>query len=254
MFLNKDSLDEASFREYRRTLLGSTPKHIVIDDLFDSERLNAVLDILRQEERWQTQKHAYSALYVNDSQWQASDESERFVQRDVWQRRLPVNNQEHASNRLDATSLSDTCVAEQFLLFLRSGQFMSLLSRIFKVVITDINVANPSINTNYFRLAPADFVKQHADDSPSREVCMLLYLNRDWQDSSGGELVFQGLQKAGAHKGLADSVYCPVYITPKFNRCVLFDPASQGAEHWVNAIEAGSAIYRYNVTSWYWSE
>lgn len=249
MFLNKDSLNDSSIREYRHSLMGSTPKHIVIDNLFDSERLNAVLHVLQHEEQWQTQKHAYSALYVNDSQWQASDESERFVQRDIWQRKSPAVNQEHESKCLDVPTPTDKCIAEQFLLFLRSAQFMSLVSRIFKVAITDINVANPAINTNYFRLAPADFVKQHADDSPSREVCMLLYLNRDWQDSSGGELVFKGSQK-----GHDRAVNRPIYIAPRFNRCVLFDPASQGAEHWVNAIQAGSATYRYNVTSWYWSE
>ncbi len=77
-----------------------------------------------------------------------------------------------------------------FLAFLRSEKFMSLLSRIFNVRLTDIHVADPNINTNYFRLSPNDFVEQHADDSPGREVCMLLYLNKNWRYNAGGELVF----------------------------------------------------------------
>ena len=72
---------------------------------------------------------------------------------------------------------------------------------------------------------------------------MLLYLNKHWQEQQGGELVFMGQDGN------------PVAIAPLFNRCVLFDPSSAGAEHWVNPVrgESGSA-YRYNLTSWYWSE
>jgi hypothetical protein len=35
----------------------------------------------------------------------------------------------------------------------------------------------------------------------------------------------------------------------------LFDPASKGSEHWVEQLSSkNTAKYRYNVTSWYWSE
>jgi Rps23 Pro-64 3,4-dihydroxylase Tpa1-like proline 4-hydroxylase len=106
-----------------------------------------------------------------------------------------------------------------------------------------MNVSDPSINTNYFRLSAADFVEQHADDSPGREVCMLLYLNKDWESNTGGELVFLGQDEQ------------PISITPLYNRCVLFDPSSQGSEHWVKKLNTEQANqYRYNVTSWYWSE
>jgi len=118
-----------------------------------------------------------------------------------------------------------------------------VLSRIFNVQLTDINVADPEINTNFFRLDAADFVEQHADDSPGREVCMLLYLNKEWHNNAGGELAFIG-------KG--DE---PISIAPLYNRCVLFDPSSKGSEHWVKTLNAEYAdLYRYNVTSWYWSE
>ena len=134
-------------------------------------------------------------------------------------------------------------VAQEFLSFLRGNEFMSLLSRIFNVPLTDINVAKPEINTNYFRLSAADFVHQHADDSPGRVVCMLLYLNKEWGKKAGGELMFMGKDDES------------ISIEPIYNRCVLFDPFSEGSEHWVNAVTPGDAnIYRYNVTSWYWSE
>ena len=120
---------------------------------------------------------------------------------------------------------------------------MLLLSRIFDVSITDKNVADPNINTNYFRLAATDFVEQHADDSPGREICMLLYLNKNWHQNAGGELAFKG----GNTK--------TIRITPIYNRCILFDPSSKGSEHWVEALnDEHASEYRYNVTSWYWSE
>jgi len=118
-----------------------------------------------------------------------------------------------------------------------------VLSRIFNVTITDINVATPAINTNFFRLGTKDFVKQHADDSPGREICMLLYLNKDWNINSGGELVFIGTDDK------------QVSIAPLYNRCVLFNPSSIGSEHWVTMLNSQASIeYRYNVVSWYWSE
>ena len=151
---------------------------------------------------------------------------ERFVQRGVWRR------EEASSNK-----------AQDFLLFLRGPEFMSVLSRIFKVRITDMNVSDPEINTNYFRLGADDFVEQHADDSPGREVCMLLYFNKEWHNNAGGELTFIAKDDE------------PISIAPLYNRCVLFDPSSKGSEHWVETLSsADTDAYRYNVTSWYWSE
>jgi SM-20-related protein len=231
MWLNEQQITSSAIRSYRKALLNSSPNHIVIDGLFDQSKLDEVSHVLQQEQQWQTQKHSYSALYVNDKKWQNTPDTERFVQRDLWDRALIC-----AQN-------SRSAVAVEFLQFLRGDEFMSLLSRIFKVQLTDIHVAKPEINTNYFRLSASDFVNQHADDSPGREVCMLLYLNKDWQSDNGGELVFMGKDEK------------PVTIAPLYNRCVLFDPSSQGSEHWVKAVASkAAAVYRYNVTSWYWSE
>ena len=126
--------------------------------------------------------------------------------------------------------------------YLRSPEFLQVISRIFKVELTDIHVAEPTLNTNFFRLSAHDFIGVHADDSPGREVCMLLYLNQDWPEDAGGDLVFQGDSEG------------PIQIAPVFNRCILFDPASAGSEHLVNQLNPKYANqYRYNVTSWYWS-
>ena len=230
MWLNKQQIIPSAIRAYRKTLRRSTPQHIVIDGLFNQAKLDQVVNVLHQEQQWTTQKHSYSALYVNNETWQETHDTERFVQRDLWQRPLPCTN-------------SPAAVALEFLQFLRGEEFMSLLSKIFDVQITDINVAKPDINTNFFRLSARDFVNQHADDSPGREVCMLLYLNKDWQTDKGGELVFIGKDDQ------------PVTITPLYNRCVLFDPSSEGSEHRVKALTSeADALYRYNLTSWYWSE
>ncbi|MCL1051136.1 2OG-Fe(II) oxygenase [Shewanella abyssi] len=231
MWLNDEQLSDARICAYRESLLNSCPNHIVIDNLFNQDRLDEVLKVLQQPHGWQTQKHTYSALYVDNAQWENTSTDQHFVRRDVWQRRA-ANSNSSASN-----------IAQDFLSFLRGDEFMSLLSAIFKVQITDMNVANPLINTNYFRLGAADFVELHADDSPGREICMLVYLNKEWHDNAGGELTFIGKDNE------------PICIAPLYNRCILFDPSSEGSEHWVEKLNAEySDEYRYNVTSWYWSE
>ncbi|PKG75079.1 hypothetical protein CXF83_07530 [Shewanella sp. Choline-02u-19] len=231
MWLNEKQLIDSRIVAYRESLLSSCPNHIVIDNLFDKDRLDDVIKVLQQPHDWQTQKHTYSALYVDNLQWENTTTEQRFVQRDVWQRAA-------ASSNNDSTN-----IAQAFLSFLRGDEFMSLLSRIFNVTITDMNVADPLINTNYFRLGAADFVELHADDSPGREICMLVYLNKEWHNNAGGELTFIGKNNQ------------PISIAPLYNRCILFDPSSKGSEHWVEKLNAEyTDEYRYNVTSWYWSE
>jgi len=235
MWLNDEQMLDSTICAYQESLLNSCPNYIVIDRLFNEAKLDDVMKVLQQPYYWQTQKHTYSALYVDSAQWQKTSNDQRFVQRDVWRREAgssnAVNPHSHCSN-----------IAQDFLSFLRGDQFMSVLSRIFNVALTDVNVAEPEINTNYFRLSATDFVEQHADDSPGREVCMLLYLNKEWDNNAGGELVFIGKDDE------------PISIAPLYNRCVLFDPSSKGSEHWVETLNSRYADkYRYNVTSWYWS-
>ena len=226
MYLNDEKISESAVLSYRQALWNSCPNHVVIDDLFREEKLGEIMDVLQRDESWETQKHTYSALYVDDEEWQKSADDERFVKRDLWQAKE-----------------ADSTLAKDFLKFLRGKSFMSLLSRIFQVEITDVTVGEPEINSRYFRLAGDDFVEQHADDSPGREICMLLYLNKDWHEEAGGEIVFIG-------KGEKN-----IRIAPFFNRCVLFDPSSEGAEHWVEKLKTQEpGLFRYNVTSWYWSE
>ena len=226
MWLNDEKISDFAIRQYRESLLKVCPNYIVIDNLFDEAKLDEVMRVLLQAERWETQKHTYSALYVDNAQWQKTSSDQRFVKRDIWQRDTLAPN-----------------AAQDLLSFLRSDEFMSVLSHIFNVLLTDKNVANPEINTNFFRLSASDFVEQHADDSPGREVCLLLYLNKEWQNNAGGELTFVGKNDD------------PINIAPLYNRCVLFDPSSKGSEHWVEKLNAEYAgLHRYNVTSWYWSE
>ena len=231
MWLNDKQVSDSALFAYRESLLNSCPNHIVIDSLFDEAKLDDVMRFLQQPHYWQSQKHTYSALNVDSAQWQKTSNDQRFVQRDVWRREAASSNNIYSN------------IAYDFLLFLRGDEFMSVLSRIFNVSLTDMNVAEPEINTNYFRLGAADFVKQHADNSPGREVCMLLYLNKEWNNHARGELVFLGKNDE------------PISIAPLYNRCVLFDPSSKGSEHWVETLNSEYADEnRYNVTSWYWSE
>lgn len=236
MWLNAEKINDPAIYAYQKSLRRSCPKHIVIDGLFNQSQLDVVAKVLQQSNCWQTQKHTYSQLYVDNALWQKTNNEQRFVQRDVWRRDV-VNSNITSANNFDLN------IAHDFLSYLRGDEFMSVLSRIFKVSLTDMNVAEPKINTNYFRLSPSDFVGEHADDSPGREVCMLLYLNQEWNNHAGGELVFTGKNDK------------PINIAPLHNRCVLFNPSSKGSEHWVNKLNSEyTDRYRYNVTSWYWSE
>lgn len=229
MWLNTQQITEQAIAGYRQSLVDNCPHLVVIDGLFAENKLRQVCQVLQQAQGWSSQKHTYSALYVSETKWHITPQTQRFVQRDVWQR--------------NAADLMIASVALQFLAFLRSDEFMGLLSQIFNVDITDINLSNPELNCNYFRLGGRDFINQHADDSPGRVVCLLLYLNEHWQSGQGGELVFAA--EAGK----------PLQIAPLFNRCVLFDPCSAGSEHWVNPLQnATPNLWRYNVTSWYWTE
>ena len=227
MWLNPHQRSAAVIKVYKASVLGSCPNHVVIDDLFNAAALDRVMQVLHQQGAWQRQRHTYSALYVDDLAWQGADPKERFVQRDVWQR-----------------STGDGNIADEFLAYLRSADFMAFLSDIFSVALTDLNVSNAELNSNFFRMGSQDFVKQHADDSPGREICMLLYLNKGWAADLGGELTFLG-----------DDAHQQIKIPPAYNRCIVFKPESKGAEHWVEAVTAVGAVpYRYNITSWYWSE
>lgn len=243
MWLNNEQAIDSALFTYRESLLSSCPNHIVIDNLFDEAKLDDVMRVLQQPYYWQTQKHTYSTLYVDSVQWQKTSNDQRFVQRDVWQREAASSNTANSNTISSYNPYSN--IAHDFLSFLRGDEFMSVLSRIFNVPLTDINVAEPEINTNFFRLGAADFVKQHADASPGRKVCMLLYLNKEWNSNAGGELAFIGTNNER------------ISIAPLYNRCVLFDPSSKGSEHWVETLNAEYEYadeYRYNVTSWYWSE
>jgi len=171
----RQHFSDLAIAEYRTSLFSACPQHIVIDNLFDEAMLNEVVKVLQQSQRWQTQHHTYSALYVNKNEWHNTPKKDRFVKRDVWQRKT---TNEINSDRLNSTiktvqsqqnTKANKNSALAFLEFLRSDEFMSLLSKLFNVALTDENVANPDINTNYFRLGTTDFVEQHADDSPGRE-------------------------------------------------------------------------------------
>ncbi len=233
MWFNSAKMTEKAIQSYRHSLLTSCPNYVVIDGLFNDSMLSQVSHRLQQSTNWQTQQHTYAKLYVDPSQWQNTCNEERFVQRDVWLRSpTPI-----------VTGETTTDIRQAFLNFLRGDEFLSFLSQLFHVVITDINVEDPSINSNYFRLSSDDFIAQHADDSPGREVCMLLYLNREWDERAGGELTFLGKDEKN------------ISISPIFNRCILFNPSSEGSEHWVKSLNKQYANhYRYNVTSWYWRE
>ncbi|MGK0471564.1 MAG: SM-20-related protein [Candidatus Azotimanducaceae bacterium] len=231
MWLKVEQVTDAAVSAYREALLCAHPNYVVIDNLFDDVKLDEVMQVLQQPHDWQAQKHTYSALYVDSTQWESATKAQQFVSRDIWKREAP-----------SANSIGSD-MAQDFLSFLRGDEFMQVLSGIFDVPLTDMNVAKPGINTNFFRLNTSDLVGQHADDSPGREVCLLLYLNREWRQDAGGELVFKGRDGE------------PIRIVPSYNRCVLFDPSSKGSEHWVGKLNPEYANeYRYNVTSWYWSE
>ena len=67
MWLNELQVNDVALRAYRKALLRSSPNHVVIDNLFDNSQLDAVISVLQQQHNWTTQKHSYSALYVDNA-------------------------------------------------------------------------------------------------------------------------------------------------------------------------------------------
>ena len=123
MWLNEEHVADTAIRAYRKMLFRACPHHIVIDNLFNNAKLDEVIDVLQHDNHWQTQKHSYSALYVDDAKWQKTANKQRFVKRDLWQR-AALSTNSTAGN-----------IAMEFLLFLRSAEFMSLLSKLRNTVL-----------------------------------------------------------------------------------------------------------------------
>jgi hypothetical protein len=71
------------------------------------------------------------------------------VQRDVWQRDVEIDSDRESDKGRNECS-ANVNVAQEILSFLLGDEFMSLLSRIFAAPLTDMNVAEPSLNTNFF--------------------------------------------------------------------------------------------------------
>ena len=83
MWLNKQQVIDSALNGYRKTMLRASPKYVVVDNLFDNARLDAVINVLQHDNNWQTQQHSYAKLYVDHAKWQKTPSKQRFVQRDV---------------------------------------------------------------------------------------------------------------------------------------------------------------------------
>jgi len=94
MWLNKEKIVESAIASYRQSLSSQCPNHVIIDGLFNDDSLCEVMNVLQGEQgtdNWETQKHSYSALYVDAAEWEATSKDQRFVKRDRWQRKNQVN-------------------------------------------------------------------------------------------------------------------------------------------------------------------
>jgi len=109
MWLNQEQTIDSSIRAHRQSLLHSSPNHNVIDNLFDIVKLDKVIAVLQQTTGWQTQLHTYSALYVDNAEWQNTSKDERFVKRYVWQR----DGLNTSYFRLNATDFVPTALIEE---------------------------------------------------------------------------------------------------------------------------------------------
>ena len=84
MWLNKEKTSADAIAHYQKQLLQACPEYIVIDDLFNHSLLTEIAAALQQPDNWQSQRHTYAELYVNDDQWNSTKVQDRFVQRDVF--------------------------------------------------------------------------------------------------------------------------------------------------------------------------
>ena len=77
MWLNDEHVIGSAICKYRKSLKRAYPKHVVIDGLFNQAKLDEVMEGLPQPGAWQSQKHTYSALYVDNAQWQKTNNERR---------------------------------------------------------------------------------------------------------------------------------------------------------------------------------
>lgn len=87
---------------------------------------------------------------------------------------------------------------------------------------------------------PGDFLRKHSDVGPGRQLCLVLYLSRQWEADWGG--AFEMYDPDGA---------TVLTVDPLPNRLLLFMPR-KGWDHAVAPIHyARATARRYNYTSWF---
>jgi hypothetical protein len=97
---------------------------------------------------------------------------------------------------------------------------------------TEYKFDNNDINSpGYFTYyEDGDFIQSHTDSvSPGRISVLLLYLNREWKDGDGGELILNGKEK----------------VAPVFGNFVLLDYVENSLEHEVLPVTGEFKRYTY---------
>lgn len=158
--------------------------HIVIDDFFDENFLNEVLND-----------------FLNFSA-------------DDWINYAHINERKRGFNRFNEFPPQIKSLVSE----LNSPQFVKFLSELtgIKNLLADTSLEGGGLHESRkggFLNIHADFVSHPHLSHWRRRVNILVYLNKEWKDDWGGQLEFWA----------EDMKHCAQKITPRFNRCVVFN-------------------------------
>ena len=172
-------------RELNLKYLSAEPMpHIVIDDFLDTEQLDAVL-----------------------SEFQAFEATD-------WINYVHFNEKKRGFNRFDEFPPRIKAMIDE----LNSKKFTDFLTQLTGIadLHSDESLEGGGMHQSFrggFLNIHADFVSHHHKLNWRRRLNILIYLNKDWDDTWGGHLEFWD----------KDMKRCVEKIAPVFNRCVVFN-------------------------------
>ncbi|GAA0729725.1 hypothetical protein GCM10009430_40150 [Aquimarina litoralis] len=163
-----------------------------------------------------------------------------------WIHYVHINEKKHGLNKLD---LIPSFIRDQVIKELNSSHFVTYLEKLtgIKNLIADTTIEGGGIhqseNGGYLNVH-ADFTVHPHKKTWRRRVNVLVYLNKDWKESYGGNLELWE----------KDMSRCSVTISPIFNRVVIFNTNEDSFHGFPDPINCPIAVTRKSIALYYFTE